>query len=70
VFLNINKKEKYLKDCRTAISVMIQGLDDDNISLIDEYPRLKELWAYLKTKYDKLSKIATAAYRKKLQNFE
>jgi hypothetical protein len=66
VFLNIKKKEKYLKDYRTAILTIMPGLDNNNIAIIDKYPLLKQLWAYLKTKYNKLSKIATIGYRKKL----
>ena len=43
VFLNIKKKEKYLKDCGTAILIMIPGIDDDDIAMIDEYPLPKQL---------------------------
>ena len=43
VFLNIKKKEKYLKDCRTTILIIILGIDDDDITIIDEYPLLKQL---------------------------
>ena len=43
VFLNIKKKEKYLKDYRTAILIIILGIDDDNITIIDEYLLPKQL---------------------------
>ena len=66
VFLNIKKKEKYLKDYRTTILIIMLGLDDNDITIIDKYPLLKQLQVYLKTKYNKLSKITTIIYRKKL----
>ena len=43
VFLNIKKKEKYLKDYRTTILIIMLGIDDDDITIIDEYPLLKQL---------------------------
>ena len=43
VFLNIKKKEKYLKDYRTTILIIILGIDDDDITIIDEYPLPKQL---------------------------
>ena len=43
VFLNIKKKEKYLKDYRTTILIIMLGLDDDDITIIDEYPLPKQL---------------------------
>ena len=43
IFLNIKKKEKYLKDCGTTISIIILGIDDDDITIIDEFPLPKQL---------------------------
>ena len=43
IFLNIKKKEKYLKDCRTTILIIILGIDDDDITIIDEFPLPKQL---------------------------
>jgi len=69
IFLNIEKKEKYLKDTGTVKFYLLRGLDDNDQALLDEYETPKELWVYLQTKYDKPSKIAAAKYTRDLNNF-
>ena len=51
VFLNIEKKAKFQKDTGTVKFYLLQGLDDDDQALMDEYKTPKTLWEYLKVKY-------------------
>lgn len=60
IFLNIEKKRKYLKDQGTLSFTLLQALNDDDQALLDEYQAPRELWTYLKSKYCKHSKIAAA----------
>ena len=69
VFLNIEKKAKFQKDTGTVKFYLLQGLDDDDQALIDEYKTPKVLWEYLKVKYAQPSKLAAARYTKELHDF-
>ncbi|KAI1002675.1 hypothetical protein K3495_g5522 [Podosphaera aphanis] len=70
IFLNVEKKTKYLKDAGTIKVSLLKGLDNDDQALLDEYETPAELWKYLKSKYFKPSKLAAAQYTKELKNFE
>jgi hypothetical protein len=69
VFLNIDKKAKYQKDAGTVKFYLLQGLNDDDQALLDEYDTPKALWEYLKSKYTQPSKLAAAKYTKELHDF-
>jgi hypothetical protein len=43
VFLNIDKKAKYQKDAGTVKFYLLQGLNDDDQALLDEYDTPKAL---------------------------
>lgn len=69
VFLNIERKAKFQKDTGTVKFYLLQGLDDDDQALMDEYKTPKALWEYLKAKYAQPSKLAAAKYTKELYDF-
>jgi Reverse transcriptase (RNA-dependent DNA polymerase)/gag-polypeptide of LTR copia-type len=69
IFLNIEKKAKFQKDAGTVKFYILQGLDDDDQALWDEYPIPKDLWEYLKVKYAQPSKLAAAKYTRELHDF-
>lgn len=70
IFLNVEKKTKYLKDAGTIKVLLLKGLDNDDQALLDEYETPAKLWKYLKSKYSKPSKLAAAQYTRELNNFE
>jgi hypothetical protein len=69
IFLNIAKKAKFQKDTGTVKFYLLQGLDDDDQALMDEYKTPKALWEYLRIKYAQPSKLAAARYTKELHDF-
>lgn len=70
IILNIEKKQEYLKDEGTMKYLLLQGLDDDDQALFDEYEAPMALWNYLVSKYKKPSKLAASQYTRELNNFE
>jgi len=66
VYLNIDRRKQYEKDCGTAYTVMFQLLSNEDQALADEYKTVQEFWSHLKSKFDKPSKIAAAKYQRNL----
>ena len=69
IFLNVEKKAKFQKDTGIVKFYLLQGLDDDDQALMDEYKTPKALWEYLRVKYAQPSKLAAARYTKELHDF-
>ena len=67
--LNIDKKEKYLRDEGTAIDLMFRSLSLDDQALYDEYDSAFSLWAYLRSKYQQTDSTTANEYMTLIQNF-
>lgn len=70
IFLNIEKKRRYIRDEGTLTFLLLQALDDDDQALLDDYQTPRALWNYIFTKYSKPSKLAASQYTKEINNFE
>ncbi|KHJ30645.1 hypothetical protein EV44_g5480 [Erysiphe necator] len=68
--LNIEKKKEYMRDEGTLKFILLQGPEDDDQALLDEYVTSIKLWRYLQSKYRKPSKLAAEQYPKDLNDFE
>jgi hypothetical protein len=66
---NLEKaKEWDLADAK-ALEIILEGLDEDDAVLIDEYETAAAVWTQLKLKYEKTSTSTANQYMTSLQNF-
>ncbi|KAF5207339.1 hypothetical protein FRX31_003074, partial [Thalictrum thalictroides] len=67
--LNIDKKRQYLKDDATAVSILMTRLNEDDESLIDEYPTAKSFWDHISSKYSRTSPMTANENLTAIQTF-
>ncbi|KAI0996606.1 hypothetical protein K3495_g11578 [Podosphaera aphanis] len=68
--LNLELKATWLKDDATALSIMMQRLNEDDEALVDEHQSTKEMWRRLHKKYAKSSPVAANDNLTAIQTFD
>lgn len=67
--LNLEKKEKYLRDEATAIDYLFRSLSLDDQALYDEHDTAYDLWSYLRKKYQQTDPTTANEYMTLIQTF-
>ncbi|KHJ32231.1 hypothetical protein EV44_g3101 [Erysiphe necator] len=67
--MNLEKREKYLRDEATAIDYLFKSLSLDDQALYDEHDTAYDLWLYLKKKYQQTDPTTANEYMTLIQTF-
>lgn len=66
---NLEKAKEWDQDDSKALEIILEGLDEDDAVLIDEYETSSAVWTQLKLKYEKTSSSTANQYMTSIQNF-